>query len=50
MFNFMYDVTNNDLQNFERFLIDIYSNILNTKIISFSKLTAEIKKSTIKTS
>ena len=44
MFNVMYDVTNNDLQNFERFLIDIHSNILNTKIISFSKLIDEIKK------
>lgn len=43
-FHILYDITNNDLQNLERFLIDIHSNILNTKVISFTKLLNEIKK------
>lgn len=44
LFHILYGITNNDLQNFERFLTDIHSNILNTKIISFTKLLNEIKK------
>lgn len=37
---------NNDLHNLEKFLIDIHSNILNTKILSFNKLMTQLKKVT----